>query len=231
MRKGAKLYKKFVFFIIMKIFVVHYAKLIERRQNMIRQLLINDLEAEFVTQYDKDELSSNDKNKFTSKCSFPIISLFLKHIYCYHEITNKYDYALILEDDAIFIDSFKPRLEKYVSQLPNDWDMLFIGDGCNLHIPYNIVKNSNKNVFKKCLEPTLWGGNGATRCTDSYIISKKCASKIIDFINNKIIDDVIDDAIDWWLNDVCRKYNFNVYWAEPTIVSQGSENGIYKSTI
>jgi glycosyl transferase family 25 len=211
----------------MKIFVLHYDKLVERGENMTRQLLINDLEAEFVSQYDKDKLSIDDKNKFTSNCSSPVISLSLKHIFCYREITNKYDYALLLEDDAILQNQFKERLDYYVRQLPNDWDMLFIGDGCNLHIPYNIVSKSNTNIFKKCLEPTFWGGNGATRCTDSYLISKKCASKIIDFIENTIID----NPMDWWLNDVCRKHGFNVYWAEPTIVSQGSQNGLYRSTI
>lgn len=215
-----------MFFIIMKIFVVHYAKLIERRENMIRQLLINDLEAEFVTQYDRNNISNDDHkifslNKIQSDRNKAIV---LSHLFCYNEITNKYDYALVLEDDAIFDNKFKEKLDKYVYQLPNDWDMLFIGNGCNLHIPYDIVKKSNTNIFKKCLEPTFWGGNGATRCTDSYLISKKCASKIIEFIEHT----KIDNAIDWWLNDVCRKYNFNVYWAEPTIVSQGSELGLYK---
>ena len=40
----------------------------------------------------------------------------------------------------------------------------------------------------------------------------------------------IDNNIDWWLNDVSRHYNFNVYWAEPTIVTQGTQNGKYKSS-
>lgn len=215
-----------MFFIIMKIFVVHYAKLIERRENMVKQLVINDIEAEFVTQYDRNNISNDDHkifslNKIQSDRNKAIV---LSHLFCYNEITNKYDYALVLEDDAIFDNKFKEKLDKYVYQLPNEWDMLFIGNGCNLHIPYDIVKKSNTNIFKKCLEPTFWGGNGATRCTDSYLISKKCASKIIEFIEHT----KIDNAIDWWLNDVCRKYNFNVYWAEPTIVSQGSELGLYK---
>jgi glycosyl transferase family 25 len=210
----------------MNIFVVHYDKLIERRQNMIRQLLINDLEAEFVIQYNRNNISDNDENLFsTNKIQTNRNkAITLSHLYCYREIADKYDYALVLEDDAIFNYQFKEKLDKYISQLPNDWDMLFIGDGCNLHIPYDIVNKSNTNIFKKCLEPTLWGGNGATRCTDSYLISKKCASKIIEFIEHT----KIDNAIDWWLNDVCRKHHFNVYWAEPTIVSQGSEIGIFK---
>jgi len=209
----------------MKIFVTHYTKLTDRRQNIARQLLMNDLEAEFVTQYDREDLLDSDIKKFVSNNRFGLseISLTMKHLFCYREIAEKYDYALILEDDAIFVNGFKSKLEAYISQLPNDWDMLFIGDGCNLHIPYNIVKNSNTNIFKKCLEPTPWGGNGATRCTDSYLISKKCAAKIIESSNSGI-----DNSIDWWLNGVCRKHGFNVYWAEPTIVTQGSENGMYR---
>jgi hypothetical protein len=98
--------------------------------------------------------------------------------------------------------------------------MLFIGDGCNLHIPYDVVSRSNTNVFKKCLEPTAWGGNGATRCTDSYLISKKCAEAIVCEISRDGY--LVDNSVDWWLNEICRKLKFNVYWAEPTIVTQGS---------
>lgn len=36
--------------------------------------------------------------------------------------------------------------------------------------------------------------------------------------------------IDLWLNVVARDNNFKVYWAEPTIVTQGSENGTFKSS-
>lgn len=226
-------------YLLMQIFVVHYEKLIERRENMVRQLLMNGIEAEFVSQYDRNNISPHyEKLYSTNKIHLDRDkAITLSHIFCYREIIEKYDYALILEDDAIFIDNevmpndsnnyrFKYKLDSYISQLPDDWDMLFIGDGCNLHIPYNIVKNSNKNIFKKCLEPTPWGGNGATRCTDSYLISKKCARKIIEYIDSN--DNSIDNAIDWWLNDICRKFSFNVYWAEPTIVTQGSENGVFK---
>jgi glycosyl transferase, family 25 len=209
----------------MKIFVVHYAKLFERRYNMVRQLLINNIEAEFVAQYDRENISDNDNKLFSLEKiqSNRNKAITLSHLFCYREISEKYDYALILEDDAILADGFKPILDTYVSQLPSDWDMLFIGNGCNLHIPYDVVRNSNTNIFEKCLEPTFWGGNGATRCTDSYLVSKKCARKIMESIGSDI-----DNAIDWWLNDICRKHGFNVYWAEPTIVSQGSENGLYE---
>jgi len=204
----------------MKIFVIHYTKLVERRKNMVMQLITNGLDAEFVTQYDRDTLSFDDKSKFIVKYDNHDKAIALSHLFCFKEITKKYEYALILEDDAIFNKNFSKLLQYYVSQLPDDWDMLFIGDGCNLHIPHEIIQKTNGNIFKKCLDPTPWGGDGATRCTDSYLISKKCAEKIMEYY---LTDGyLMDNVIDWWLNKISRHYKFDVYWAEPTIVTQGS---------
>jgi len=206
----------------MQIFVIHYAKLAERRKNMVMQLIVNDLDAEFITQYDRSSLLDEDKRIFRAGYSDADKAITLSHIYCYKQVSDRCDYALILEDDAVFNNQFRATLDNYITQLPADWDMVFIGDGCNLHIPYPIVQAQGGNIFKKCLEPTPWGGNGATRCTDSYLISKKCAARILNYVANP--DLIIDGPIDWWLNDVCRKCQFQVYWAEPTIVTQGSVN-------
>jgi len=204
----------------MKIYIVHYNKLLDRRKNMVMQLITNGLDAEFVTKYDRDTITEEDKKQFTVGYGHTDRAVTLSHLYCYKDIAAHHDYGLILEDDALFNNRFRETLEHYICQLPIDWDMLFIGDGCNLHIPYDVVSRSNTNVFKKCLEPTAWGGNGATRCTDSYLISKKCAEAIVCEISRDGY--LVDNSVDWWLNEICRKLKFNVYWAEPTIVTQGS---------
>ena len=106
--------------------------------------------------------------------------------------------------------------------------MLFLGDGCNLHIP--LIKRRPFNlIYKKCREPTSWGGNGATRCTDSILISKKCAKKICNFYK-EIKENEINLPVDWWLNNVIRELQLEIYWMEPTIVTQGSQNGKYNSS-
>ena len=81
-----------------------------------------------------------------------------------------------------------------------------------------------KNVY---IQPN-GGGNGATRCTDSYIVSKKCAIKLCDYIGK--ITQKIKTPSDFWLNDACRYINAKVYWAEPTIVTQGTGNGLFVSS-
>jgi GR25 family glycosyltransferase involved in LPS biosynthesis len=88
-----------------------------------------------------------------------------------------------LEDDVILNDNFIDNLNNYMTQLPENFDMLFIGDGCNLHIQKNKLI-PNKNIYEKCLYPTKWGGDGASRCSDSYIISKTCPNKLCQYINS-----------------------------------------------
>ena len=218
---------------MIKIFTIHYKKLTERKINIINQLEKFGLQTEFVDKFDRDILNDKnlyifDSNKLGTKFKASA-AITLSHIYCFYNISisNDYSYALILEDDALLSDNFLNQLNNYISQLPGDWDMVFIGDGCNLHIEKKDIK-PNINIYKKCLYPTQWGGDGATRCTDSYLVNKKCAVNLCQYINT--LSYKIDDNIDWWLNKVSRDNNFNVYWAEPTIVTQGTQNGKYKSS-
>ena len=213
----------------MKIFVVHYHKLKERKNNIINQLNNNNLQAEFVEQYDRETLNEVDKNIFTKNVNPGNMAITLSHLYCYKEISEKYDYGLILEDDAIFDNNFHLNIIKYMKQLPDDWDMLFLDNCCNLHIPNT---NSRTNIYKKGLYPTYWGGKGATKGTGCYLISKKCASKITYNIENYYYTSIIkiNDQVDFWLNYVFRRNKFSIYWAEPTISSQGTQNGMYNTS-
>ena len=144
---------------------------------------------------------------------------------------HDYDNVLVFEDDVVLSDDFMKNLVKYMTQLPADYDMLFIGNGCNLHIP-KYMQVPNQYIYEKCLHETVWGGNGAARCTDSYVIHKRCAKKICDYIANlKTKIDSPNGGVDWWLNDVARDLSLKVYWAEPTIVTQGSQIGLFSRSI
>jgi hypothetical protein len=210
----------------MKIFVLHYSKLIERKQNILEQFKRHNItDYEFIELFDKDSILDRYKNLFVPKYRLSMVSLILKHFWVYKEISIKYDCALILEDDAILADNFVEILDKYMAELPADYDMLFIGNGCNLHIP-NIP---DKYIYEKCLHPTSWGGDGASRCSDSYIVNKKCAIKLNEYISH--LNYKINISSDFWINKAARDNNLKVYWSEPTIVSQGTENGLFKTSI
>jgi glycosyl transferase family 25 len=212
---------------MIQIYIIHYKKLKDRKNFIVDQLAKFQLNNYEFIEIDRDELENYDISIFKDKNPSHQFAISLSHMYAYEEIKNKHDFALILEDDVILSPRFDHILQEYLTQLPRDFDMCFIGNGCNLHIQaHNLVPG--RNIYKKENTPTAWGGNGATRCTDSYIVSKKCAIQICNYI--KGLNYKIDQAIDWWLNTACRENNFNIYWAEPTIVTQGSQSGKFKSS-
>jgi GR25 family glycosyltransferase involved in LPS biosynthesis len=212
----------------MKIFVLHYSKLVDRKKHILEQFKKQNItDYEFIEKYDKEDLQDCDILLFDTCVKKSMMSLMNKHFYVYKLIAENYENALILEDDVILHHNFTNILNKYIIQLPEDYDMLFIGDGCNLHIENNKLI-SNQNIYEKCLYPTRWGGDGASRCSDSYIISKKCANKLCEYINNLTCK--INLPSDWWLNVAARNNNLKVYWSEPTIVTQGTQNGLFKSS-
>jgi glycosyl transferase family 25 len=214
----------------MKILVVHYDKLVERKKHILQQFnktSLNDFE--FVSNHGKDKLTAIEKSKFKNLTDGEI-SLILHHFECYKIISEKYDYAIIFEDDVILADDFKNKIEKYISELPEDWDMLFFGEGQGVHIPKYRLR-PGVNIYKKMtdLKNKIPGGiDGSTKCTDSYIISKKCAQKLF-YLSNLL--KIINEPLDHLLNKINHFCKFNIYWAEPTLVVQGTSNGLFKTSV
>lgn len=202
----------------MKVFILHYSKLVDRKKHILDQLnKLDILDYEFIEKYDKDEITSKESSIFDINYKKSTMSLCLKHFYVFKEIAEKYDSALIFEDDVILSHNFTDMFNKYIAQLPQDYDMLFIGDGCYLHIENNRII-PNQYIYEK----------SSTRCADSYIVSKKCALKICKYIQH--LNYKIFLPADHFLNLAIIENNLKVYWAEPTIVTQGTQNGLFNST-
>jgi GR25 family glycosyltransferase involved in LPS biosynthesis len=215
----------------MKIYIPHYSKLIERKKHLIEQFERQNItNYEFIEKYDKEYITDNDMSIFTYDPSTPkaVISLSLKNFYIYQQIRDHDEYALVMEDDVILCDNFMDTLKGYMNQLPTTYDMVFIGDGMGFHIqPELIIPNTN--IYKKDNFPTSWGGDGCTRCTDCYLISKECAIKMYSYMYEKNVKS--NPSIDMIINRAARHMNFEVYWAEPTLVSNGSITKVFKSAI
>jgi GR25 family glycosyltransferase involved in LPS biosynthesis len=218
----------------MRTFVVHYRALVERKQAMLAQLSREGMTAEFVEQYERNTLREEDLGIFVRGRRFPwlrpIISpvqmaITLSHVHCWQGIAGQDLPGLVLEDDAILAVGFRDRLSEYLAELTGPWDMLFPGDGCGLHIPER-MRVAGRHVYPKGREPSDWGGLGATRCTDSYVVTPVCARKLLRHLGSRPAS--IAKPVDHWLNDAIRETGIEVFWAEPTIVTQGSEAGLHR---
>jgi glycosyl transferase family 25 len=215
----------------MHAYIPHYTPLKERKTHILQEVAREGITPVLIEPFDRDVLTASDLQKFvkTRKLKLGSISLILKHLAAWRMIVEKNEpYGLVLEDDAILASGFQATLAKYMAQLPSDFDVLMLNEGCNLHIPSSMLKKDTFIYFRG-VQPTSWGGNGGTRCTDGYILSNKCAKQFL-MIYDSLPNDAIGLPIDWLMNSFMRLANSQVYWAEPSIVKQGTETGLFKQS-
>lgn len=213
---------------------MHYTPLYERRKRLQNDLDAMGLNAEWVTDWDAEELTQDDiktfydgnedawkrKVNWQGNYSFRTlkkseISLSIKHLKTMQKFLNtNREYALFLEDDAIFDEDFCQKFNLYFSEKPGYFDFIFIGNGCNLHFPHIYEK------FHFYLKDYP-----SSRCTDSFIISRNACSKMIQHAIPFTL------PIDFEINDVSKNNNLITYWLEPTLIKQGSQCGIYNRSI
>jgi hypothetical protein len=218
-----------------KIYLTHYSPLSHRKQTVTKHLLdtqvgpINWVEGEPSLKYIEKNYDKGSRwvQKLESMGTTPLIpirllndaeiSLLYKHVKVYEDmVKNKVSSALVLEDDVILSENFKTNFNLFCSLTPRDYDMIFIGSGCNLRIPASQLVEG-RVAYKK--------DHPASKCTDSYVITYKSAERLLSSILPFTF------PIDFELNYQMFKHEMNVYWWEPPLVKQGSQCGAYRSEI
>lgn len=136
----------------------------------------------------------------------------LSHIKLWIELVNSScDFFCIFEDDIEFVSEFNEKLQVVYRDLPDGWDLCYLGH--HLKDKYKSDEYYDKKSFPKLekwnSEKSLTYSLGGT---GGYIISKKGALGLLNFINNKGmtngIDTVQQKAAD----------NINVYYCKPHLI-------------
>jgi hypothetical protein len=81
-----------------------------------------------------------------------------------------------------------------------------------------IIINNDTLVYEKVRNPK-------TRTVDAYILKKSTCEKLKNIINE------ISLPYDFDLAFFIKELNLKVYWWEPGLIYQGSQNGQYRSSI
>lgn len=230
-----------------KVFIIHYKKLIERREYI--ETVLNWNNVFFIDDYDRDTVSNELINKFYDfdneklwtdrvinlyKDNIPFRNLkmseicnSLSHIKVLDLIIeSKVGLSLILEDDVLFKNEFFRDFDINLENTPKDFDLVFMGSSFTKEILDNVGCESNRppislikeNVYEKNRNPK-------TRTVDAYLITYESALKI------RSIIDKISLPYDFDLAYFIKELDLKVYWWEPGLVYQGSMTGQYKSSI
>ena len=204
-----------------RIFVLNVRKFSQRRKFMEQQLSQFDLKAEFILDWDVENLTPEIIAKYFSNDSLTSAqqSCALKHVTALKNIaSNNYQFALILEDDAVFSKDLKLGLQRSMEQshqFPGD-KVIYIGSGGNFFTPKSQQKPGQY----------LYLGN-RVRFADSYILNSTTAQKRLNWIENHQISAPIDNQFE----AMDKELGIQTLWLEEPVVEQGSKNGLFQSAL
>ena len=223
-----------------QVYVTHYSPLSDRRKAMESALRILGIDATWITAYDQEVLTEEYLGACVQRLDSSVIdrAVYFEHVDLRHhyrtlnaaEISLSLKHiealrcfcssggalALILEDDVLFCRDFVEQCNRFLSETPQDFGIIFPGDGCGFRVPPSLIR-PDQVAYR--VQPPL------AKCTDSYIVTHAAAWKLL----NKLLPIFLppDTQLTYWL----RSLGIATYWWEPNLITQGSQVGIYESVL
>lgn len=163
------------------LFVINMKFRTDKKKRMEEELKKHKLEADFIDaivgyNIDVDKMVSNNliNNKIHRILRRGEIGCYLSHIKSWETfLKSKYKYALILEDDAVFVDDFKNKFKELLEEINFPFDIIYLNDNCEHHFGDKCLYGTRKtkNLFKPgTVGYGLYG----------YLLSREGAKKLID---------------------------------------------------
>lgn len=215
-----------------KTYIMHYTKLTQRREWMEGLVELLNLDVEWITDLDQEVMnggllkeyhtpSNDDWNRKvgalwdnTIHKPRPLksseISLAAKHVEALRRISEgDNEFGLILEDDILVLVDFVDLLNSYFSETPDDWDVIFPGNGYGINLNENMQSEiPGKRVYL--------ANHPASRCTEAMFVKKSAAKKLYTAMKPFTL------AADWEYAWQFYNLGLKVYWYEPAIITQAS---------
>jgi len=235
-------------FEIKKAYIVHYTKLKDRKENILKIFKDEDVILEFIEPYDREDINHKVLNKFyfPDKVSFeakiaPLwgfgtgnenrfrilnmaeISCTIKHIEAIRRIAEgDEEVGLILEDDALPVSlNFLEDINKILKTSRDSWDAIYLGTGCGLFFINSKLDKGSEKISDELVKVS----HPATNCGESYLITKNAAQKLYESV---VPFNLVSD---WEFAYHFYKLNMEIYWCLNPLFLQGSKNGLFASTL
>ena len=206
-----------------KIYVLHVKEgYKEREESIKKQLKELDLPFEFVLEYDIPELKDEEISKqFSENHSLrpAELSCSMKHIETLRKIEqSKGEIFLVLEDDVLFAKNALEILTKLKNELKTIEEnfVISLGNAANMYTQRRYLKE-NQLLYR----------NKENRAADSFLISKTAVKKRLKWLR----ENQTARPADHMYNIIDNVVQNNIYWLEPTIITQGSQAGLFESSI
>tara|TARA_B110000259_G_C14033077_1_gene407704 strand:+ start:1302 stop:3419 length:2118 start_codon:yes stop_codon:yes gene_type:complete len=202
-----------------KTLVINLDRRPDRYQHFINNKNISDFKYERFSAIDGEKLQPNcqlqhifENNDFNMRKG--MVGCAMSHIKICIQLLNddEVDTYCVLEDDLDFVDDFKNKLNLCISKIEKEnWDILYLGH----HLWKECVDD---NVYSNSLEPTIKQYNRMESMkismggTGGYLINKKGAEKLLEFININGMTNGIDTVQQKSADDL------NIFYCYPHLI-------------
>ncbi len=211
------------------VWVVHHSPLAERRAHLEVEMKASGLDAwspVWLLEHDRESIPIRVREEaIRPPLNAGHLSVILKHLEVFRRAAESgAPFHLVLEDDVVIDREWQARLARMVAALPENWEILYVGDGCGLHVPWwcrLLAGHGTRTagVYFRGWQSTWWGGGGMSRCAAGYVIRPESARR---FLASRQTKPPYEVTIDWLMNRVGAELRMRAYWAEPPLFRQGT---------
>src|ERR1700747_2499807 len=194
------------------IFYINLDERIDRNEHMQKQFSKQNINAIRYSAF-KPNLNLP---KYNLKAS--ALGCFLSHYNIIKQAIKNNDQKLLIifEDDIIILDKFNDRLQSVLLNLPEDWDFCYLSFAH--YINHTFDSRLEKVVYKTQNDAYQFINDVIVKfkfplCTHSYMINPKSLTKIINYLDNNIMDLDISYIL-------MQNNNINVYCAVNNLTYQ-----------
>jgi hypothetical protein len=202
---------------------IHHSKITD--YSFFTYIWSNEITPEIRAMYCKTDtcMRYHGRNMITNPLLNTEISLFLNHIQCLRHIKQNYTNGCfaIFESDVLFYEYYNVKINTIMTQAidKNNVHIINIGEGNRDILPCSEPLRAGLHIYKektnKFTEGIIWTYEGICTFLDHF---------------DKTSD--IDGPIDTRIHIFSEIYgSFNIYWAYPPLVYQGSISGKFNSII
>lgn len=228
------------------IYIIHYAKLKERRMMMEQQLQNHLLDLFFkdrihwVDTFDREYIDYTSYKSFYSPTIYRDITKgeianMTAHRFVFDSISSSsssFTYSnnfFVIEDDCIFKENFIHNLYQTLQLLEKEkWDMVCFGGPTVLNVePARALDKSTKMIFEVS-EIEIFTPTSPAPCTvSSMLYNKQGISKILSspYLNEPYL--FPSDHALWEAN---KENKINMKWVQPFITYEGSKNDLFSTS-
>ena len=221
-------------------YILHYTKLVDRKENLIKELKRNLLDRflniRWVDNFDREYITVDEIKKncimnpmiLNRFMTLGEIANAMGHRYILREIAKNNEIALVLEDDTMFKKDFVQHLFYVLIHLPKNWEMICLGGPTEVQTkPLTTLPISTKMDFEN-KEMVFYKPASPAPCTLSCMLMNYVGV-------NKVLTSTYIEPLcapsDHTMWACCIERKVDMIWVQPWITYEASKTDKFQTSL